>query len=341
MRAYVENSLDVFMPHGAPRGMATVVYFCCLLLLSLLILPVSVGCAIMAQRPDVTQKPHERLSSQDRVVRNWESFLEQQRTTREAQGFRRVDTFQGSLDGQAQHAAVIWQRGWPPDEGPWGPEAVLEVYELQVASDGHGLVQLLGKIDEDILRFAHLNGHDVNGDGLKELVAQTSTGGNCWACERIRLFRVSQRQLREIAIPTGESIVPEALADLDGDGQFEVIAVDTQWEFYRELCHACSPRVRVIYAWHSGQYSEASHRFPDYYGAQITKLEQELQTPFNEEYYLGDAVSLLLNYLQKGEAAYGWQQFQILIHPSRIKDPAWAEKAQEIALELRTRFQLE
>jgi len=225
-----------------------------------------------------------------------------------------------------------------------GPRAVVELYGLQLTSDGNIQVEPLDAIEtttDVALSFADLNGQDVNGDGLKELVVETWTGGSCRACDKVRLFHVSQRRLKELSIPVREDVIPKSLVDLDSDGQFEVIALDTEWEGYGMFCKACAPRVEVVYAWQSGQYIEASHRFPHFYTARIAELEQRLQSPADDQSYASDAISLLLNYIRKGEAAQGWQRFQTLTSPIRFKDPAWAEEAQGVAAKLGTRFQLE
>ena len=154
----------------------------------------------------------------------------------------------------------------------------------------------------------------------------------------IRLFQVSQGRLRELPVGWADGFVPQHLKDVDGDGRFEVIALDIRWEFFRKFSHVGSPAAKVIYAWRSGQYVKASHQFPKFYNARIAELERELQSARNDEEYLSAVMSLFLNYVQKGEPQRGWKEFQGLTAASRFKDPEWAKEAQAIAAELKTLY---
>ena len=68
-------------------------------------------------------------------------------------------------------------------------------------------------------------------------------------------------------------------------------------------------------------------------------VERQPQSPYHDDYYLGAAVSLLLNYIQKGEAHRGWKRFLALIDLSQFKDPEWAKEAQAVAAELKAIYQ--
>jgi len=57
--------------------------------------------------------------------------------------------------------------------------------------------------------------------------------------------------------------------------------------------------------------------------------------PHEDQEYLGNAVSLLLNYIQKGDEDAGWERFEQLIEPSNFQDPKWAQTAEEIKQELK------
>lgn len=187
-------------------------------------------------------------------------------------GFIQAEVFARSLDGNANHVAVVWRKVEVDDE-----RSLLEVFELTGDPGSEFKSELIGQASGSGLRFVgSWNGKDINGDGLEELVLESSIGGNCWGCVRLRFFQIDRRHLKELVIQQGGSVVPKSLRDLNGDGILEVIALDTAWEFYKDLCHACSPAVWVIYSWQDGRYVENSMQFPSFYEAEIVELEQHL-----------------------------------------------------------------
>lgn len=275
---------------------------------------------------------------------SWAAFLEEQSAQVGVQRLEPAGICRGSFDGRLDHAVLLWHRR---DRETYGDvafveESLLEVYQLErVAGTAVKATRIVQQSFQSSAELEEHNGRDVNGDGTIELVLRVSTGGNCWGCQHIELFQLHRGQLIEVPTPASGSVVPIRLDDLDGDGRFEVLAIDARWEGgFGKLCHACSPGVLVIYRWEDGRYVEASRRFPQFYEAEIARLEGDLRDPFNDGSSIGRAASVLLNYLQKGEAQRGWERFQTFITPSRFRDPQWASVAQEIAAALRRAYGL-
>ncbi len=279
----------------------------------------------------------------NRAYTSWEEFLDERRAILKPQDFEVSGTFYGSLDGKTEHAVILWHKR-KRMEGYVGyvEESLVELYALQPRIGG---AVEINKNDAIVVKayasFEGLNGRDLNGDGLKEILLLVGGYGNCWGCTHIELFHLSQGQLKEVSVEVSGGVVTKRVEDIDGDGKFEVIGLDTRWEWGFEsarLCHGCSPSVAVVFAWENGKYVEASRRFPKFYYGRIEELEKKLKSPRDDGSYLGDAASLLLNYIQKGEAGEGWKRFQELISPSRFKHPGWAKSAQEAAKELKKAY---
>src|SRR6185503_14816177 len=105
-----------------------------------------------------------------------------------ATGLRLKEAVEASLDGTGHHLAAIFQR-----EKPKAPN---EAFELRIIEgDGHASKTIF-KRDDFFFSFDlagernKLNATDLNGDGLKEIIVQSSSGGNCWSCNPTEIYCV-------------------------------------------------------------------------------------------------------------------------------------------------------
>lgn len=162
---------------------------------------------------------------------------------------------------------------------------------------------------------------DINKDGIPEIILYLSTGGNCSGCDSIKILRIKNQKVENIKINFPDKVTPQGLADLKNDSSEEIIGIDTSWDFYSNVCHACSPGVEVIAEWDGNAYQMASDKFPDFYNNKIKGIETELKNPFDEQYYFGDLISLLLNYIVKGEKETGFTEFKKYAESYKFESP--------------------
>jgi|FLYL01.1.fsa_nt_gi hypothetical protein len=247
----------------------------------------------------------------------------------------------GSFDNTSHHRAAVYCK-----EGQGVPTEKLVIYELQ----GDQLATLLtvNSSPETYEYHFDLAGFgsdplpafkDVNLDGLNELVVSAFSGGNCWECNRIRLFTAHDQQVHEIPVVLpvtgllsgdangdGTAAAPQVLRDVDGDGVLEVIAVDASWELHG-FCHACSPAADFVLAWSGREYANASRelRFRGYFDARIAGVEAELAMGGNDggERLLSSAISIALLYGNSGRAEQAWQRFYELT--PGLLNPCWRD----------------
>ncbi len=183
---------------------------------------------------------------------------------------------------------------------------------------------------------------DINKDGLKEFVISGSTGGNCWRCSYLRIFQVRDHRVVELLGDLPENYVLVGLRDLAEDGMEEVLVLDAQWEFYMDLCHACSPSVTLVYKWEKDGYKEASSDFPSYYDEEIDDLEQQIKDMSLDErgtdYYMGRAISIFLNYFEKWEKEKGWEVFRNYMSEENFKEKGFRDLAKYITEDIHKRF---
>lgn len=235
-------------------------------------------------------------------------------------GFDLVQVMQGSLDGVNAHSACVFKK-----RGEFFGAFTIRLYEYDqqrvrtfvpgVYGCGDG-----GCDESDAFAFASIDTThsftDTNGDGLKELFIRTGTGGNCFDCSPSVLFQISNHELRRIAQgPIGD------IADLNQDGISELLVIDIRWEFYQDLCHACSPGSIMVYGWSNGEYVYVSPDFPSFYDQRIRETRQRVneeaaQLPDSEEPYVGACVSLLIDYAHKRDLVPGWTEFNALMQRS-------------------------
>lgn len=183
---------------------------------------------------------------------------------------------------------------------------------------------------------------DINKDGLKEFVINGSTGGNCWRCSYLRIFQARDHRVVELLTDLPETCVIVSLRDLAEDGLEEVLVLDAQWEFYMDLCHACSPSVTLIYKWEKDKYFDRSREFPSYFDEEIEGLKQDIKEMSPDErgtdYYMGRAISIFLNYFEKGEKEKGWEVFKNYMAEENFKEKRFKDMAKWITDDLHKRF---
>jgi hypothetical protein len=226
-----------------------------------------------------------------------------------AAGLRLKEAVEASLDGAGHHLAAIFQR-----EKPKAPN---EAFELRILeSDGQASKTIFRRADF-FFSFARLNGTDINGDGLKEIIVRSSSGGNCWSCNPTEIYRVSNHKAELIAAGPIQRI-----ADLNGDGIQELIVTDARWESYDDLSHAASPAAVMVYAWRNGKYVYASRDFQPFYKSEIDRLHTSIEQAksqitadeFSDESYVGLAITLAITYAHAGQLERGLKELEGLLN---------------------------
>ncbi len=167
-----------------------------------------------------------------------------------------------------------------------------------------------------LAEIARLNMTDINGDSLREVIVQSSSGGNCWACNPVEIYQVREHKAVLVAAAPIQKI-----ADLNGDKIYELIVADARWESYSELSHAASPDVKLIYTWQRGRYINASREFADFYKAEIERLRlaiQEAKATISEaegsdDFYIGLAITLAITYRHAGDLRQGLDEMEALL----------------------------
>ena len=232
-----------------------------------------------------------------------------------AGGLRLKEAVEASLDGTAQHLAAIFQR-----EKPKAPN---EAFELRIIeSDGRAAKTIFRRADF-FFSFAFagepnkLNATDTNGDGLKEIIVQSSSGGNCWSCNPTEIYQVRNHKAELLAAGP-----IQRLADLNGDGTQELLMTDARWESYDDLSHAASPGAVMVYAWRNEKYVYVSRDFADFYKGEAGKLRasideaksQIIADEYSDEVYVGLSISLALTYAHAGELDRGLREMELLLN---------------------------
>ena len=250
------------------------------------------------------------------------------------------DTIFDSLDGENQHVVAIFH--WKSEDG-LDQQDSLSILELR----GEKLIEVFSSTEwlfklGNELRGDYVRANDINEDEVKEIIVTRSQGGNCWTCTSLRIFQIKEHKSSEFLVNLPETQVIYGIKDLDEDGDKELIVANAEWEFYMELCHSCSPSVDIVYTWKDNSYQESSSEFLEYYKERINMIEKQIQEMGEEEigseYYIGKAVSIFLNYIQKGEKVKGWEVFTKYMSDENFKDKSFINTAKRIVRDLEKKF---
>lgn len=202
------------------------------------------------------------------------------------------------------------------------PKAPNQAFEFRlIESDGQAAKTIFRR-PEFFFSFtaagelSRLNGTDINGDGLKEFIFKSSSGGNCWSCNPVEIYQVKDHKGALIAAGPIQSI-----EDLNNDRAAELLVADARWAVYNDLPNAAAPSATIVYAWQNGRYVYASRDFPAYYKGEIERLraaideaKAEITTDdFSDETYIGRAISLTLTFAHAGEPERGLKELETLM----------------------------
>jgi len=263
---------------------------------------------------------HQQASPIPTVSAEFQSEVSQLAAT----GLKLKEAVEASLDGVAKHLAAIFERTDTKDP--------TQRFEFRIIeNDGHASKTIFRRSDFffsfDANGSSKLNATDINGDGSKEIIVQSSSGGNCWSCNPTEIYRVSGHKAELIAAGPIQRIV-----DLNNDGILELLMTDARWESYDDLSHAASPGAVMIYAWKNGKYVYASRDFGLYYKAEIERLRASIEEAkaditadeFSDEAYVGRSIGLAITYAHAGELEVGVKALETLLN-SNSKSAAQAK----------------
>jgi hypothetical protein len=252
----------------------------------------------------------------------------------DAEGLKLTEAIEASLEGRARYLAAIFHRDKPKDPS--------QTYEFRIIEGDGQSARTIFTRDEFFFSFAelagaeNLNGTDINKDGLTEVIVQSSSGGNCWACNPIEIYQVRNHRAELIAAAPILKI-----SDLDGDGIQELEVTDSRWEVYDDFSHAASPGASMIYTWKNGKYVYACRDFADFYKSQLDSIRQEIEkekenvTPESDDFYVGRALSLLLTYAHSGDVQKGLSELETLLK-ANVKSQEQRRHRLEILTDFRT-----
>ncbi len=148
---------------------------------------------------------------------------------------------------------------------------------------------------------------DVDKDGLEDLVLRTySAGAHC--CYTYQIFSLGKvlKKLGELKLMDyGETI---KLQDLDGNGQWQIIAGNAKFTYLKGIPFSASPAPPQIFALVNGKYINVDKKYPKVFDKDIAEQKEMLANGFNETAVL----QIVLDYLLTGREAQAWSEFDQL-----------------------------
>ncbi len=177
------------------------------------------------------------------------------------------------------------------------------------------------------------------GTACLSLPIWTANGGFCYACTRLYILQLANKQpaaaakaaagsaveVRELtgAVPALNLVtnpfIPRWLTDFDGDGKPEVIVLDGRFEHAFGLSRSASPEITRVSAWDGTRYVDVSRWYPGYVKDQGDRAKSAVEATFGQplpdQDTIGRAVTALIAYELAGQRDEGWTQFWQLSDP--------------------------
>ena len=253
-----------------------------------------------------------------------------------AEGLRLKQALEASLEAGANHLAAIFERA--------NPKAPNEAMEFRIIESDSRQTRTIFRRAEFFFSFpvakeiSTLNATDINGDRWKEIIVQSSSGGNCWSCNPTEIYRVANHKVELIAAGPIQKI-----ADLDDDSVAELIVTDARWEIYEDLSHADAPTAAMVYAWREGRYVYASREFAIFYGNEIARLRAAVSEAraritgeeFSDDSYVGRAMAMAITYVHSGLVERGLKELEALMN-SNFRSPSQKKRRATIIEDFRS-----
>ncbi len=190
---------------------------------------------------------------------------------------------------------------------------------------------------------------DINGDGLLELPIWAANGGFCYACTRLYILQLADKQpaaaaatgsagsslgVRELtgAVPALNLVtnpfIPRWLTDFNGDGKPEIAVLDGRFENGFGLSRSASPEIMRVSAWDGTTYADVSRGYVGYLKDQADRARSAVEATFGQalpdQDTIGRAVTLLMAYDLAGQRDEGWTLFWQLSDPANWNGEASA-----------------
>ncbi len=237
-----------------------------------------------------------------------------------AQGLKLKEAMEASLEDGWQHLIAIFERPQPKEFNEANELRILE-------SDGRAAKTIFRRPEfsfsfgfDSADGLSKLSGTDINGDSIKEVIVQSSSGGNCWSCNPTEIYRVKNHQAELIAVGPMQRVT-----DLDGDGRVELIVTDARWEGYDDFSHAAAPAAVIVYRWKDGKYVYACADFAAFYQQEAQRRRAQVQTSKPDsgaegadDFYLGAALSLAITYAHMGQIEQGLKELDAILKANTL-----------------------
>ncbi len=253
-----------------------------------------------------------------------------------SEGLVLKEALEAGLSEGAHHLAAIFERA--------DSKGSDEPYEFRIIESDGQKTRTIFRRGEFFFSFAglgklaNLNATDINGDGLKEILVLSSSGGNCWSCNPIEIYQIKDHKVALIAAGPIQEI-----ADINGNNVAELFVTDARWEVYNDLSHAASPTALMVYVWRNDRYVYASRAFPGFYDAEIERLHTAIKEAraeittedFSDESYKGLVMSLAITYAHMGNLERGLNELEELMNQD-VKSPAQKKLRAAIVADFRS-----
>lgn len=116
------------------------------------------------------------------------------------------------------------------------------------------------------------------------------------------------------AFAAGREVDDLRVADLDGDGVYEIVAPLTNFYGFRDwaLAPAATPLPEAVFKYdaEAGKYLPANARFREHLLKGLEEKRSQVRGPEAREAHLADVLSVVLAYVYAGEERAGWEFYE-------------------------------
>lgn len=181
------------------------------------------------------------------------------------------------------------------------------------------------------MQILPISGRDINGDGQPDAVIEGYSGGVhcCWTYWIVSLGP-SPGLLAKIENERGLGF-----QDLKNDGRIEMVTTDGGFDYFDDMCHACSPFPLVVLRLEGKQLHEVNAEFWSLYRRDIDEARRKLNPDALDRFRRNDrtdgnweetkrlVLTIVLAYFYGGRAEQAWKTLEEMWPPSdlqRIRD---------------------
>ena len=169
--------------------------------------------------------------------------------------------------GRPTFLALVWTAAGRPDIY-WN---VLELYKVDVISDGNVRLNFVRGDRQPFLSIRDISGRDIAGDGVPHLVLHYGSGGMWFVLYGVRIYRLVSNSVDVTPSWAGRA---DKFVELNSGEDIALSVANDRWVGFFSGCSGCGPSFATLMTWTTKGFAPVCRDHPTYYEQFISHYQK-------------------------------------------------------------------